>query len=177
MTNFHSAIVLTHVAAMLGLISALAIEGIALKSLRRAVSYEQAREWTGVWALLPAVGAPSLLLSLASGIYLATMLGVWNFGWAQIAVPTLVIVAIAGGVAGPRRNRVRAAIGSNLGPLPAGLRQQIRDPLLSASWRVRAALMSGLVADMVLKPDGAVAFIAVTALLGVGWSVPQWRRN
>jgi hypothetical protein len=61
---------------MIGLFSTLTSEGVALRSLRRATSYEQAREWTALWALLPASGAPSILLSLASGIYLGTRLGV-----------------------------------------------------------------------------------------------------
>src|SRR5262249_40126857 len=62
--DLHRALVLTHVSAMIGLFSALTIEGLALRFLRRAITYEQAREWTAVWTLLPVIGAPSILLSL-----------------------------------------------------------------------------------------------------------------
>ena len=174
MMDLHHALVLMHVAAMIGLFSTLTIEGLALRFLRRATIYEQAREWTAVWTLLPAIGAPSILLSLASGIYLATALGVWGFSWAQVAVPTLVIVAVAGGVIGPRRNRVRAALGSNRGPLPEVLRQQIRHPSLSISWRMRTTLLSALVVDMVIKPQGATEEIVALVLVGLVWSIPQW---
>ena len=172
--DLHRALVLTHVTGMIGLFGTLTIEGLAVRFLRRATTYEQAREWTAVWTLLPAIGAPSILLSLASGIYLATLLGVWGFSWAQVSVPTLVMVAVAGGVVGPRRNRVRAAIGSNNGPLPDVLRHQIRHPSLSTSWRVRATLLSALVVDMVIKPDGAIGLLAALALVGIVWSIPQW---
>src|SRR5262249_23309167 len=124
MMDMHRALLLTHVAAMIGLFSTLTVEGLALRFLRRATTYEQARAWTAAWTLLPAIGAPSILLSLASGISLATTLGLWDFSWAQVAVPTLVIVAVAGGVVAPRRSRVRAALGDNSGPLPDVLRDQ-----------------------------------------------------
>jgi hypothetical protein len=177
MIDLHGALVLTHVAAMIGLFSTLTIEGLAVRFLRRAVTHEQAREWTALWDLLPAVGAPSILLALASGIYLATLLGLWDFRWAQVAVPTLVIVAIAGGVTAPARNRVRAAVGASSGPLPADLRQRIRHPLLPTSWRLRTVLLSGLVVDMMVKPDHAVLLMVTMGLIGAAWSIPLWTRS
>jgi hypothetical protein len=59
-------------------------------------------------------------------------------------VPTLVIVAIAGGIVGPRRNRLRATFAAKDGPLPRSVQIEIRDPLLLASWRLRAALLTGV---------------------------------
>lgn len=170
-------IVLIHVAAMLGLFGTLAIEGLALRSLRRVVSYEQAREWTAAWRLLPAIGAPSLLLSLASGVYLAGALDLWEFTWTQVSVPTLVIIAIAGGVTGPRVRRLHEAIGLNNGPLPEAVVQQVRSPSLPTSWTVRTALMLALVVDMIMKPHGAIQLIVFGALLGLTLSAPLWMRT
>jgi hypothetical protein len=175
--DLHGALVLTHVTAMLGLFSTLTIEGLAVGFLRRANTYEQAREWARLWTLLPVLGAPSILLSLVSGIYLATILGTWSFRWVAVAVPTLVIVAIVGGVAGPRRDRLRAAIGAKGGPLPVTVREEIRHPLYSTSWIVRTTLLSGLVVDMVIKPDGAIGRLMLFAALGVACSAPLWRRR
>jgi hypothetical protein len=177
MIDLHRALVLTHVAAMIGLFSTLTIEGLAVRFLHRAVTYEQAREWTALWGLLPAIGAPSILVALASGISLATLLGMWDFRWAQVAVPTLMIVAIAGGITAPTRNRVRAAIGGNNGPLPADVRQRIRHPLLPVSWRLRAVLLSGLVVDMLVKPERAVSLMVIMGVIGAAWSIPFWRRS
>src|SRR5262244_786529 len=127
--DLHRIIVFLHVAGMLGLFATLAIEGVSLRALRRAASYEQAREWAGVWTLLVPLGVPSVLVVLASGIYLATTLGLWEFGWVEVAVPTLVLVAVAGGIVGPRRNRLRKAIATNAGALPNGLEAELRHPL------------------------------------------------
>jgi hypothetical protein len=133
-----------HVLAVVGLFAALAIEWVSLRHVRASTSYEAAREWSGLFGLLVPLGVPSTLVVLASGIYLATTLGVWELGWIRLAVPTLVVVAIAGAVAGPRRNRSRAAIANGDGALPRDLVAQLRHPLLGASWRVRFALLLGL---------------------------------
>src|SRR5262245_66301543 len=97
---------------MAGLFAALAIEGVSLRSLRRATSYEQAREWAGVWSVLVPLGVPSVLVVLASGIYLATTLGLWQFGWVEVAVAPLALVAVAGAVGRARRKRLRKARGT-----------------------------------------------------------------
>jgi len=173
MMDLHRLLVLTHVAAMIGLFSALAIEGVSLRFLRRATTYEQAREWTAVWTLLPAIGAPSGLLSLASGIYLATRLGLWDFSWTRVAVPVFVIVAVAGGVVGPRRSRVQESLGANTGPLPDALLHQIRQRSLTTSWRFRASLLAALVVDMIVKPERAIWLMVAFAVAGVVWSVSQ----
>src|SRR5262249_7152673 len=177
MIDLHGALLLTRVVAMIGLFCTLTIEGLALRFLQRAITYEQARECAQLWTLLPVVGAPSILLALASGIYLATFLGIWSIRWVAVAVPTLVIVAIAGGVTAPSRNRVRAAIGGSNGPLPADLRQQLRHPLHSTSLRVRTALLSALVVDMVVKPDAAIGLVVAFTFVGLVWSIRQWMKN
>jgi hypothetical protein len=166
MMDLHRALVLTHVVAMIGLFSTLTVEGVAVIFMRRSTTYEQAREWARLWTLLPAIGAPSIVLSVASGIYLATMVGLWDFRWTQVGVPTLLLVAIAGGVTGPRRSRLRAALRDS-GTLSVALREDIRSPVYSTSWIVRAALLSGLVIDMVIKPDRAIGLLALVALLDV----------
>jgi hypothetical protein len=170
-------LVFTHVAAVVGLFSALALEGVALRFLGRARSYEQAREWTGVWRILPALGAPSLLLVLASGIYLATAFGLWEFGWTRMAVPTIVLVAILGGVLGPHRNRVRAAVSAHGGALPSDLLAGLRRPLERASWRLRAALLTGLLFEMTMKSEAGLLTMAPFALVGLVGAAAAWNRR
>jgi hypothetical protein len=174
--DLHRIIVFFHVAAMVGLFAALAIEGVSLWSLRRATSYEQAREWAGLWRLLVPLGIPSVLVVLASGVYLATTLGLWQFGWVEVAVPTLVIVAVAGGIIGPRRIHLQKSIATNAGALPSALKAELRHPLLVASWRFRAALLLGLVFEMTTKLDsGSVWLMAGASVIGIGWGLPILR--
>jgi hypothetical protein len=168
-------VVFCHVAAMLGLFAALAIEWVSLRSLRQAASFEQAREWTGLWRLLVPLGAPFALVILASGIYLARTLAAWRLGWVAVAIPTLVVVALAGGIIGPRRNRLKAAIATRVGPLPSDLRMQASHPLLLASWRFRAALLTGLVFEMTVKPRSGGALVMVAAaFIGIVWGLLTW---
>ena len=174
--DFQRLILFCHVAAMGGLFAAIAIEWASLRFVRRATSSEQAREWTRLWSLLQPIGIPSVVVILASGIYLATTLGVWELGWVEVAVPTLIMVAVAGGVVGPRRNRLQMAIAKSAGPLPVDLQTQLRQPLLVASWRFRAALLIGLVFEMVARPESSgVLVMAAFALIGICWGLLAWR--
>jgi hypothetical protein len=147
--------------------------------VRRATSYEQAREWIAVWTLLQRLGTPSVLLVLASGMYLGITMQAWAFGWAKLAMPTLFVVAAAGGIVGRRRARLRGAVASGAGPLPGELQAQLRQPLLLASWRLRFSLLAGLLFEMTVKPDlaGAALVTGGMALFGVIWSLPLWRRE
>jgi|SRR5262245_41843405 len=173
--DLHRLVLFSHLAAMIGLFAALALEGVSLTSLRRCTSYEQAREWTGLWSLLVPLAVPSLLVVLGSGIYLATTFGLWELGWTKAAIPTLVIVAVAGGIIRPRRNRSRAAVATGAGPLAPAVRIELQHPLFLASWRFRATLLVGLVFDMTAKPDlSGVLLISVAVLIGIGVSIPAW---
>jgi hypothetical protein len=164
-----------HVAAAVGMLATLAIESVSLRGLARSTTYEQARDWSGLWSLLLPLGLPATLLVLASGIYLATTLGAWELGWVKVAVPTIVLIAVAGASIGPRRNRLGALVATGTGLLPRETRRQMRDPLLRASWRWRAALSFGLLFVMTVRPESAVLTIGLFALLGVVWSLPGWR--
>jgi hypothetical protein len=164
-----------HVASAAGLFAVLAIEWVSLRQLKKANSYEQAREWAGLWSLLLPLGMPALLVALASGIYLATTTRAWELGWVAVAVPSIVLVAAAGATVGPRRNRLRAALASGSGPLPSEMQLDLRHPLLAASLRWRAALLTGLLFVMSVRPDPALAVIGSFALIGLAWSLTAWR--
>jgi hypothetical protein len=174
--ELHRVIVFFHVAAVVGLFAALVIEWVSVARLRQATSYEQAREWTGLWRLLVPVGAPSTLTVLASGIYLATTLGAWEIGWVRAAVPTLVVIAIAGAVTASRRKRIRAAVEARSGPLPHEVLTELRHPLLIASIRARATLIGALVFVMTARPAlGGAVLIGSAIALGAVVGASAWR--
>ena len=167
--DLHRVIVFFHVAAAIGLFATLVIEWISVSRLRQSTSYEQAREWAGLWRLLGPVGGPSTLLVLASGIYLAATLGAWEISWVRMAIPTLIVVGIAGAPAGRGRKRIRAEIEARSGPMPGDVRTRLRDPLLVASIRFRAILLAAVVFAMTARPTlGAAVMIgSAVALAGV----------
>jgi hypothetical protein len=164
-----------HVASAAAMLATLAIEWVSLRGLARSTTYEQAREWSGLWGLLLPLGLPAILLALSSGVYLATTLEAWELGWVTVAMPTLVLIALAGATVGPRRNRLRSVLATGTGLLSSAVQLQLRHPLLQASWRWRAALLSGLLFVMTVRPESGVWVIGGFALLGVVWSLPVRR--
>src|SRR5262245_55910981 len=139
-----------------------------------ATTYEEARHGTALWPLLQRLGRLSYLLVLASGMYLARSLAAWRFAWVAVAVPTLVVVAVAGAVIGPRLGRIRAATAKGIGPLANDAKVMVRDPMILASWRFRTALLSGLVLEMTMRPDAGVLVIIAAGVIGLVWGALPW---
>ena len=168
--NLYRAVLFAHLIAVIGVFAALAIEWVTALFLRRATSYDQARDWTRVWDLLPAIGAPSLLGALGSGVYLATSLGLWDFGWVAVAIPTLIVVGVAGGLTAPARKRVRETLAARTGGLPHDVQNRLRSALWLRSLRLRTLLLIGLVFEMTLKPVAGAWVMAAVLVIGLAWA-------
>jgi hypothetical protein len=159
--SLYRVMIFVHVLSMVGMFSALALEGLSLFKVRRAVSVEQAREWTGVWNLVPPLGMSSLFGTLGTGIYLATTMGGWELSWIQVAFPSLVLVAVAGAIVGPRRGRAAKSLESGV------LRAAVKDPLFAASWSFRLMMLSGVLYAMTVRPAKAWPVVMVAGMAGV----------
>jgi hypothetical protein len=169
--NFFRTVVFVHVAAAVGLFISLSIEWLILRGLGRATSYEQAREWMHVWPLLGWIGGPAVLTALASGIYLASSLGMWQASWVAVAIPTIVAMGILGGMTGPSRKRIAVALGAHDGALPDAVNWQLRHTgWLAASLRIRTALLGGLLFEMTAKPNAGLVAMGVIAVAGLAWA-------
>ena len=167
-------LVFVHVAAAVGLCIALSIEWLILRGLGHATSHEQARAWMQMWPLLGRIGAPSALVALASGIYLAKSLGAWQVSWVAIALPTIVAMAILGGTTAPSRKRIAAALGAHDGALPDTVKRQLRQKgWLAASLRIRTTLLGGLLFEMTAKPDAGLLTMGVIAAAGLAWGLAR----
>jgi hypothetical protein len=165
-----------HVAGALGIIVPFTIEAVALAQLRRARDVEQVREWGRVMATMRAIGPVSLILLLVPGIYMAAT------NWAGARWPWIGLIAMAllpalGAPSGIRLARIQRALAAESGPLGAAVQQELRDPFLQLSVRVRVAVLLGIVYLMTTKPDvaGAATAIAAAAAMGVVWSLPGLR--
>jgi hypothetical protein len=167
--NTYSSVVFLHVLAAIGLFAALVIEWMSLRLLQRSASYEQGRESMAVWGLVAKVGGPATLVALASGIYLARSISAWNRSWVAVAIPTMIVIAIAGVPSARIRKRLAKLIAVNAGSLPDELRTQLTPRTWAASLRVRTALLLGLVYEMTAKPTEGVLTIVAFAVLGLAW--------
>ena len=169
--NLYRALVFVHVAGVLGMAAALAIEWVSWRLLRRSATYEQGRDSLAVWALVARMGAPALIAVLASGVYLARAAAAWNRSWVAVAIPTMIVMAIAGAVIGPVRNRIAKRLDGMVGRLPADVKGQLTPRNWTGSLRLRTALLLGLVYEMTVKPADGVVAIVVFALAGLIWAV------
>jgi hypothetical protein len=167
--NTYSSVAFLHVMAAIGLFAALVIEWMSLRLLQRSASYEQGRESMAVWGLVAKVGGPATLVALASGIYLARSISAWNRSWVAVAIPTMIVIAIAGVPSARIRKRLAKLIAVNAGSLPDELRTQLTPRTWTASLRVRTALLLGLVYEMTAKPTEGVLAIVAFAVLGLAW--------
>lgn len=172
--SMYESVLFFHVASAVTLFAVLAIEWVSLRGLSASRTYEQARDWSGLWKLLMRIGLPATLVVLASGIYIATVGGMWRFGWVAVALPTYVGIIAAGGLVGPRRNRLQSALAGGTNLLPSELRRHLRHPLFRASWRMRAALLVGILFLMVVKPPQGQWVVGAFVLLGALGSVLAW---
>jgi hypothetical protein len=164
----YAAIVFFHVVGAVGLFCALTLEWASVRKLAQAASLEEARAWNSLQGWLLPIGLSSTLVVLASGIYLASSSGGWAWTWVQVAIPTMVVVAAAGGALTPLRKRAQAAITQGTGTLPEAAQAQLADKWSLASLRFRAALLLGLVFEMTVRPNGQVALVVlgIAAFLG-----------
>jgi hypothetical protein len=123
-----------------------------------------------VWPLLGRIGGPSVLTALASGIYLASLLGMWQVSWVAVALPTIVAIGILGGTTAPARKRIAVALGAHDGVLPDAVKRHLRHTgWLAASLRLRTALLGGLLFEMTAKPNAGLLAMGVVAVAGLAW--------
>jgi hypothetical protein len=176
--DFYRLVLFVHVVSMTTMFATLALEWVSLIRLRSVSSYEEARTWAAIWGLLLPVGAPALFATLGSGVYMATVIGGLALPWVWMAPVSLVLVAIAGALMGPRRNRLRAAVGSGAGALPGQLREQFRHTALLASLEFRSAVLLTLLFGMVVRPASmGIPFSVCGAGLIVAWAFASQSRK
>jgi uncharacterized membrane protein len=157
--NLYSLVLFTHIVATLGLFAGLAIEWLILLALKKAGAAET-QPWIGVWPKMLPLTIASAVLLIASGIYLAARVAVWNQGWIQVSLLSLLIIAPLGALAGRRVQ----AIASNRDA--AGAPAQIA-VLMSCRTTVALAVVMLMTIKPNLTESGAITAIALAA----GWLI------
>jgi hypothetical protein len=166
----------THVASAMGIVAALGIETLVLIRASGARTLDAARMALSDVRYAQRVGAVSLLLTVASGITLATVYWKWRGAWIGAGFFTVIAIAVVGATL---TGRTMAAINRALAA-SAGARLTARlGARLTLSYSLRLALLLGVVWLMTTKPDGgatAAASVLVAAALGLlGWMATRRR--
>jgi uncharacterized membrane protein len=154
--TLYSFALFVHILGALVLFGALGLEWVALLSLRRVDTAEQAGEWLKVFALFPRIYPFAWGAILLAGLYMTA--AVWKgAGWIIVALVGVVVLAAAGGALTARRMAsLTQGIAREKGVLSSGLRATLHNPYLLAVFQVRLAFTLGIVFLMVTKP-GLVA--------------------
>jgi hypothetical protein len=171
--NVYSGAVFLHVLAAVGLFVGFGLEWTALRQLQRSTNLEQVRTWLPVVRGSGRIAMPSMIVVLLSGFYMARI--AWRGApWIGVTLATLVlIIAIGVVITRPRMRAIAAAIAGESGNSASAL----RDPMLTLSLDVRAAMAVGILFLMTVKPEAreSVLAIAVTTIAGIIAAVPLIR--
>ena len=160
-----------HVSGAIGYFIGIGTWLFGLSALRRAQRVEQVRALTNlVGRSGPLIGI-SVLLILATGLYMALTTWSLKTGWIEVALVSLVlIVPLSTAFIEPRRRAIeRLAREAPDGPLPQELEQRTHDPVLLTALQTVAALLLGIVFLMTTKPEltGSLIVMAVALALGL----------
>ena len=170
MTYLFQVSVFLHVVAALTLFFAFTLEWMVLDQLKRAATVEAARSWAQSTAKLPAVVGASLLILLATGIFLGMVTQMFALKWFQTAFVMFILIGAVSGRAARRLRELRAGSGGATRlewfRMYAG-----QSSVLVLIW-LQLAMTVGIVFLMTAHPGGtgsiawAVGSIVVGILLG-----------
>jgi hypothetical protein len=157
-----------HIVGVLILFGGLALEALGLRQLRRSGTLSEAAPWLLPFSLTLRLYPVALAVLLLTGGYLASNVGVWQFGWVRISMPTLVIIAVVGMIAAVRVRRLYQSL-LNAARTGAVLDGRLRAPWLAGLLGARGAAALGILYVMVSKPDGVstlIVIVSAAALVG-----------
>jgi hypothetical protein len=95
--------------------------------------------------------------------------------WIIVTFGSIIVMVVLGlALSNPRVAAIGRALGVENGPISSSLRDQLHDPLLWLSLRLRVNIALGIVFLMTVKPDliGALLTMAVVVILGLAFRLP-----
>jgi hypothetical protein len=177
--TFYSLLVFTHIAAAFFVFAGLLLEWVVLGFLRRNPELTPFRAWSRIFSLASRLYGPALGVILLSGGYLGAQMSAWGQGWIRVSFVTLFVIGAIGSLTSRRVRTIQKVLretsDSNAAVLPA----KLNDPVLTASVRVRTALVLGVLLLMVSKLSLApsLIIISIAAVCGLIVALAAWKRG
>jgi hypothetical protein len=169
--SIYTIVLFLHVSGAIGYFISIGTWLFGLSALRRAQRVEQVRALTNLTSRLGLFFGISVLLILATGLYMALTAWSLQTGWIGVALISLVLIApLSTALIEPRRRTIdRLAREAPDGPLPQALERRTHDPILATALQTVAALLLGIVFLMTTKPAliGSLIVMAVALALGL----------
>ncbi len=173
--TIYTIVLFFHVSGAIGYFISMGIWLFGLSSLRRAQRVEQVRALTHLVGRLGPLFGISVLLILATGLYMA--ITAWGLltGWTLVALISLILIAPLGTAFIEPRGRAidRLAQEAPNGPLPQSLERRTHDPVLLTALQAVTILLLGIIFLMTNKPSliGSLIVMAVALVLGLASGV------
>ena len=177
MNGFSIALFL-HIVGALGVFVALSLEWTGLRQIQSAMLPEQVRPWMGFLRSTNKVGFPSMLTTVATGIYMAVN-GVGWVPWILVVIGSLVLIIVLSVVlTKPRMVAIGQALAMEKGPLSQAFHSLVDHPVLWISIQTRITIALGIVFLKIATPDlvGSLLTMGIAILLGFVSSLPMSRR-
>ena len=176
--TLYSIILFLHVAAVLGLFASLSFEVLSLFHLRRASDLSDVQRWMDPLPGIPHLAIGSILVVLASGVYLTARMSAFGLAWPKLAVVALVLIAPFAALTGKRMRAVRRS-SAGASTMKSDLARELQDPFLKISLGVPIAVFFGIVLLMSAKPElwQSIAIVVGSVVLGILLSLVAWRRT
>ncbi len=169
--SIYTIVLFLHVSGAIGYFISTGTWLFGLSALRRARRVEQVRALTNLVGRSGPLFGISVLLILATGLYMALTAWGLRTGWIDVALISLILIAPLGtAFIEPRRRAIdRLAREAPDGPLSQALEQRTHDPVLLTALQTLAALLLGIVFLMTTKPSltGSLIVMAVALVLGL----------
>jgi Predicted integral membrane protein (DUF2269) len=168
--SIYTIVLFLHVSGAIGYFIGIGTWLFGLSALRRAQRVEQVRALTNLVGRSGPLLGISVLLILATGLYLAVTAWGLQTGWIAVALISLVLMAPLGTalIESRRRTIDRLAREAPDGPLPQSLELRTHDPVLLTALQTVAALLLGIVFLMTTKPSLAGSLIVMAVALALG---------
>jgi hypothetical protein len=169
--NTYTIALFLHVIGAIGYFISMGTWLFGIAAIRRAQRVEQVRALTHLVGRLGPLFGISVLLILATGLYMAiTSWGILT-GWIDVALISLILIAPLGtAFIEPRRRTIdRLAQEAPDGPLPQSLERSTHDPVLMTALLTVTILLLGIVFLMTNKPSliGSLIVMAIALVLGL----------
>jgi len=169
--SIYTIVLFLHVSGAIGYFIGTGTWLFVLSALRRAQRVEQVRALTNLVGRSGPLFGISVLLILATGLYMALTAWGLRTGWIDVALISLILIAPLGtALIEPRRRAIdRLAREAPDGPLSQALEQRTHDPVLLTALQTLAALLLGIVFLMTTKPalTDSLIVMAVALVLGL----------
>jgi hypothetical protein len=168
--SIYTIVLFLHVIGAIGYFISMGIWLFGFTAIRRAQRVEQVRTLAHLIGRLGPLFGISVLLILATGLYMA--ITAWGLltSWVLVALISLILIAPLGtAFIEPRRRAIdRLAQDAPDGPLPQSLEQRTHDPVLLTALQTVTTLLLGIVFLMTNKPSLIGSFIVMAVALVLG---------